>query len=88
MMQDTAKQDDGQIITHHISPYHAVQGSRAEVRRIVGRLPGDPPPLRDWCEDCRRPIGYTHQRWCPEDGVVTEAQTPGGRAGAFKSSRD
>lgn len=67
------------IITHHISDHHAVQGTEAEVRRIVGRLPCDPPEYWHRCEECHRPIGYTHQRWCPEDGIVTEAQTYGGR---------
>jgi hypothetical protein len=67
------------IITHHVSPYHAVQGTSAQVRRIVGRLPGDPPEFWNRCEECHRPIGYTHQLWCPEDGIVTEAQTYGGR---------
>jgi hypothetical protein len=36
-MQDVAQQATGRIITHHISPYHAVQGTEDEVRRIVGQ---------------------------------------------------
>jgi len=67
------------IITHHVSPYHAIQGTPADVRRIVGRLPDDPAAFWNRCEECHRPIGYTHQPHCPEDGIVTEAQTYGGR---------
>lgn len=69
------------IITHHVSPYHAVQGTEAEVRRIVGRLPSDPPAFWHRCEECHRPIGAAHQKWCPEDGTVTEGQTYEGRHG-------
>ena len=69
------------IITHPVSSYHAIQGTPAQVRRIVGRLPDDPPEFWNRCEECHRPIGYTHQLWCPEDGIVTEAQTYGGRHG-------
>lgn len=69
------------IITHHLSSYHAVQGTEAEVRRIVGRLPADPPAYWHRCDDCHAPIGDAHQPHCPEDGTVTEAQTYGGRHG-------
>ena len=86
MMQDVAQQSTGRIITHHISPYHAVQGTEAEVRRIVGRLPGDPPAFADSCEECFRKIGDEHQALCPNDGIVTAAQTFG-RALPFKSRR-
>ncbi len=69
------------IITHHVSPYHAIQGKPDDVRRIVGRLPSDPPEFWHRCEECSAPIGAKHRRWCPEDGIVTEAQTYGGRNG-------
>lgn len=90
MMQDVAKQATGRIITLHISPYHAVQGTEAEVRLIVGRLPGDPPAFWERCEDCLRGIGAPHQGWCPEsngDDPVRYSQTFSGRPLPFKSSR-
>lgn len=90
MMQDVAKQATGRIITHHISPYHAVQGPEDEVRQIVGRLPGDPPAYLHRCEDCLRKIGEPHQGWCPEgsgDDPVRYSQTFSGSPMPFKSSR-
>ena len=69
------------IITHHVSPYHAIQGKPDDVRRIVGRLPSDPPAFWDTCEECFRKLGDEHQALCPNDGTVTEAQTYGGRHG-------
>lgn len=67
------------IITHHVSPYHAIQGTPADVRRIVGRLPDDTPEFWHRCEECSASIGAKHPNCCPEDGTVTEAQTYGGR---------
>lgn len=69
------------IITHHVSPYHAIQGTPAQVRQIVGCLPGDPPEFWNRCEECSVPIGDKHLNWCPEDGIVTGAHTYGGRHG-------
>lgn len=32
------------IFTHHISPYHSVQGTEADILRLTGSLPGPPRP--------------------------------------------
>lgn len=38
MKDSTAGQDKAvKIITHHISPYHSVQGTAEEVAKVIGK---------------------------------------------------
>lgn len=68
MMQDVAQQATGRIITLHLSPYHAIQGTEEYVRRVMGRRPFhmDPQVLR--CRECQAAIGNFHYPECRLSG--------------------
>lgn len=69
------------ILTHHISAYHAVQGTAAILKAVLGRVPETAVPIAQRCEDCVQAIGQAHLRWCPYGpGDVWLEDTPGGRA--------
>ncbi|MBU9710137.1 hypothetical protein KSP24_25015 [Paenibacillus sp. AK121] len=56
----------------------------AEIEDLLADLDAadQPPAVPLWqtvCDECHRPIGQAHTPTCPQDGIVTAADTPGGR---------
>lgn len=69
------------ILTHHISAYHALQGTADDLRKVLGRGPEKAVPIAQRCDDCAQAIGEAHLRWCPYGpGDVWVEDTPGGQA--------
>jgi len=62
------------IITHHISNHHAVQGTDAEIRRILAGLMPPAPPI---CMCCGERVGGQHYVWCTFDGAVSAKHAGG-----------
>lgn len=58
-----------------------IEGDQVHGLPPISTLADAQPAYWNRCDDCHALIGAAHQRHCPEDGIVTEAQTYGGRRG-------
>jgi hypothetical protein len=92
-MTNIAAQAGGRIITLHLSPYHAVQGTEEYVRSVMGQVPFHMKPQKPRCRDCRSVIGNYHDPDCELSGyqekivTVKDVDRPLAVTPLFKSSR-